>query len=74
MGIIGGVFNIIKLIYDEGEKEWLDESKYRENLNELYLQLESGEIDEDTYESAERAILDQLKVVREYKKEHGYTE
>jgi hypothetical protein len=74
MGIIQGVFNIFKLIYEEGEKEWLNESGYRESLNELYVRLENGEITEEDYEAAERALLDRLKTVREYKKEHGYTE
>jgi hypothetical protein len=74
MGIIQGVFNIFKLIYEEGEKEWLNESGYRESLNELYVRLENGEITEEDYEAAERALLDRLKIVREYKKEHGYTE
>jgi hypothetical protein len=73
MGILNGVIGIFKMLYEEGEKEWLDESKYRESLNELYVKVESGEITDEEYEEAERAILDHLRVVQEYKKEHDYT-
>lgn len=62
------------MIYDEGEKEWLDETKYREALNELYISLENGEISEEECEESEAQILEQLKKIREYKKEHDYVE
>lgn len=74
MLLFDGLYGIFKLIYDEGEKEWLDEEKYKEALNELYVSLESSEITEAAYEEAEAKILEQLKTVRNYKKEHGYTE
>ncbi|OGO93632.1 MAG: hypothetical protein A2Y17_00805 [Clostridiales bacterium GWF2_38_85] len=73
MGILNGVLKIFQLIYEEGEKEWLDETKYKEALNELYIKLESGRISEDEYEKNEEKILEQLRTVRKYKKEHGYT-
>jgi hypothetical protein len=71
--MLNWIFNIFKLIYEEGEKEWLDETKYKEALQELYYQLEVNDITEEEYENAESEILDQLAEVRKYKKEHGYS-
>ncbi len=48
----------------------LDESKYKEMLNELYEKLDNGEIDEETYEKVEGELLNILKEIREYKKEN----
>jgi hypothetical protein len=71
--LLDGIYNIIKLIYEEGEKEWLDETKYFDALSELCMSLEKNEITEAEYEETEVKILEQLKTVRNYKKEHGYT-
>jgi len=70
MGIIKQVMNVFEVIYDEAEKEWLDETKYREMLNELYTKLEDGEIEEEEYENLEQEILDKLREIREYKREN----
>lgn len=70
MGLINAVINIFQVIYEEGEKEWLDESKYKEMLNELYEKLESGEIDDEEYEEFEQQILYKLKAIRTYKREN----
>ncbi|MPM42500.1 hypothetical protein SDC9_89165 [bioreactor metagenome] len=72
MGLISGLSDLFRIIYEEGEKEWMDETQYLEALNELYFELEKGYISEEEYEEKEDAILDQLKTVRDYKKEHGY--
>lgn len=72
MGLLGHIYDLFELIYQEGEKEWLDETKYKEALNELNLQLEAGEITEEAFEQAEEEILEHLKEIRNYKKEHGY--
>ena len=69
--MLNWIFNIFKLIYEEGEKEWLDETKFKDAIMELYYKLEAGDITEEAYEEAESAILDQLAEVRKYKKEHG---
>lgn len=71
MGLIKQVMNVFEVIYDEAEKEWLDETKYREMLNELYVKLEDGEIEEEEYEELEQQILDKLREIRDYKREHG---
>jgi hypothetical protein len=74
MGILRAVEEIFKIIIDEGEKEWLDETKYKEALNELYVKVEAGEITEDECDNQEMEILKLLKEVRTYKKEHGYVD
>ena len=70
MGLFHAVMNVFELIYDEGLKEWLDETKYMEALDELYNDLEQGKISEEEYEASEAIILEQLKEVRNYKKEN----
>ena len=74
MGLIKSVVNIFEIIIDEAEKEWLDEGKYKEMLNELYEKLESGEIEEVEYEETEQEILDRLRFIRNYKREHAIEE
>jgi hypothetical protein len=74
MGLINRAIDIIKIIYEEGEKEWLDEDKYKEKLSELYVQLENGEIDEGEYEELEEQILERLRMIREYKKNQAMFE
>lgn len=73
-GLLDWVIKLFDIIYQEGEREWLNEANYKEALNELYIKLESGEISEDEYELAEEIIIERLKEVREYKREHGYME
>lgn len=72
MGFLQSIVKVFKLIYEEGEKEWMDETKYREQLNNLNIQLENEEITEEEFEEAESIIIEHLKQIREYKKEHGY--
>lgn len=74
MGLFGSIYDLFKLIYEEGEKEWLDENRYIEALNELSAKLEDQKISEEEYEEAEAGIIEQLNQIRKYKKEHGYTE
>ncbi len=71
MGLIGGIQKVFELIYEEGLKEWLDETKYLEAMEELYRQVEKGKMTEEEYEEQEEKILEQLKEVRKYKKENG---
>lgn len=71
MWLIKQLINIFELIYKEGEREWLDETKYTDALNELYESLQNGELNEEEYDLEEEKILEQLRKVREYKKEHS---
>ena len=74
MGLFRGVMKIFELIYEEGEKEWLNEEKYKDELKELYMIFEQGKISEEAYEAQEEQLLKQLKTIRQYKIEHGYTD
>ncbi|MCY6354428.1 gas vesicle protein GvpG [Clostridium sp. ZS2-4] len=71
MKILDGVYKVIEVIYDEAEKEWLDEEKYKHILSDLYEKLENDEISEEEYEEQENDILERLKEIREYKKENN---
>lgn len=70
MWFFNRIIDVFDVIYREGEKEMLDESKYKEMLNELYEKLDSGEIDEETYEKMEGELLNILREIREYKREN----
>lgn len=70
MWILNRVMDIVQIIQDEAEKEWLDESMYRDMLSELYVQLESGEIEEAEYEAIEEKILEKMREIKKYKQEH----
>jgi len=70
VGLIKQVIQICQIIYREAEKEWLDEDKYMEALNELYEKFQQGIITEEEYDEEEELILEQLRVIRQYKKEH----
>ena len=74
MGLLKGVVKIIEIIYSEAEKEFLDETPYRQALDDLYVQLENGEITEEEYEIEEAEIVEALKEIRQYKKEHEIVE
>ena len=72
MGIIlKNVVKVFEVIYDEAEKEWLSEDKYKDMLGELYVKLDDGEIEEEEYDKIEQEILDKLRQIREYKFENG---
>lgn len=70
MWFFNRIIDVFEVIYKEGEKEMLDEGKYKEMLNELYVKLDNGEIDEETYEKIEGELLNVLKEIREYKREN----
>ena len=65
--IIKQVVKVFEVIYEEAEKEWLSEDKYKDMLSELYIKLDDGEIEEEEYDIIEQQILDKLRQIREYK-------
>lgn len=71
MGFFGSIEKVFEMIYEEGLKEWLDERKYLEAMEELYHEVEKGRMTEEEYEEKEEKILEQLREVRKYKKENG---
>lgn len=70
MALIKGIMKIFQIIYDEAEREMLDETPYMEALEELYSKLEEAEITEEEYEKEEEEILEHLREIKRYKKEH----
>jgi uncharacterized membrane protein len=74
MGLIKGIVGIFQLIYNEAEKEMLDETPWLQALDELNERLEKGEMTEEQYELEEEEILEQLREIRRYKKENEIEE
>lgn len=54
-------------IKDAAEAEMLDESKVRESLLSMQMQLEMGEITEGEYQIKETELMDKLEDIRKYK-------
>ncbi len=68
MFFLKSLIDVFKIIYEEGEKEYIDETPFIEMLNELFYKLDRGDITEAIYEKEERKILKKLREIREYKK------
>lgn len=58
-------------IKDAAEAEMLDESKVRESLLSLQMQLEMGGITEGEYQIKETELMDRLEDIRRYKEKNG---
>lgn len=78
MNVTGFMFKnlirVFEIIYEEAEKEYTDETPYKERLGELYYMLEKGEISEEEYEREEEEILNKLKEIRDYIRERDFEE
>jgi uncharacterized membrane protein len=74
MGLIKGIIGIFQLIYNEAEKEMLDETPWIQALDELNEKLDKGEITEEQYEIEEEEILQNLREIKRYKKENEIEE
>lgn len=57
-----GVLWLAAKVQDAAEAEWSDPAEIRRTLGDLERALDKGEIDEETFETAEAALLDRLKV------------
>ena len=68
LGPIDGVLWIARTIEEQANAERWDESKVTGALAELELDLDLGKIDLEEYEAREAALLEQLKEIREAKK------
>jgi hypothetical protein len=63
---ITGINWIFKKIHELAEEELSGEAdRIRENLTELYMQLETGEITEEEFEKEEAVLLDRLDALDE---------
>ncbi len=75
---VKGINWIFKQIHEIAEEELEGEAdRIRENLTELYMMLETGQISEEEFEQQEKELLDRLDSLQEEDDmigESGYTE
>ena len=63
---VKGINWIFKKIHELAEEELSGEAdRIRDNLTELYMQLETGEITEEEFEEQEAVLLDRLDALDE---------
>ena len=60
---------IAEKILEQVEKELMNEDEVRQELRELYEQLESGRITEREFEKREEDLVKRLEEIEEYKKD-----
>lgn len=59
-----GVKFVAESVYDAAQEEIENERQaLRDEINDLYMQLETGEISEETFEQREEEILDRLEAL-----------
>lgn len=63
-----GVVWLAEKIYEQAEKELVDEEGVKHRLTELYMLLETGQISEEEFEQQEEELVDRLETIEEYKK------
>lgn len=64
-GPTDGLLAILNTIREEADKERLNPDTLRRQLAALQEMLESGDIDEDTYDALEEEILDYLEYLHD---------
>jgi hypothetical protein len=64
-GPLRGLLWLAEQLRDQAERELFDPDRIRQQLTELELQLDLGQISEEEYEAAETALLEQLRHLRE---------
>ena len=60
---------VAEKILEQAEKELMNEDEVRQELRELYEQLESGRITEREFEKREEDLVKRLEEIEEYKKD-----
>jgi hypothetical protein len=59
-----GIKFVAEAVHDAAREEIENERQaLRDEINDLYMQLETGEISEDTFEAREEEILDRLEAL-----------
>lgn len=64
-----GVKWLAEKVKDAAEQEITDESKVQEELLEVQMRFEMGEITEEEYEKKEKELMERLEAIRKYKEE-----
>lgn len=62
-----GFLFIAKKIHETAMEEYMDEEGTRQELKELYMQLEKDEISEEEFEEREEELVDWLEQIEAYK-------
>lgn len=63
-----GVMFIAEKIKEQAEGEFLNEEGVRQELRELYLQLEKGQIGEAEFSRREEQLIERLEAIEEYRR------
>jgi hypothetical protein len=66
---VAGVRWVLGQVQTAAEAELTDDSSVKEELLELQLQLELGEIDEETFTEREAILFARLREIRAYRKQ-----
>ena len=66
-GPVAGIRWTLGQVQNVAERELTDDTKIKNDLMELQLRLELGEIDEVEYAKAEAVLMQQLREVREWR-------
>ena len=69
LGPIRGVHWLAKKVAEAAEGELLDEDRVRNELLELQMRLDIGDITEEEYDEQEKVLVEQLNAIREAKAE-----
>lgn len=67
-----GLKSIVKLIdtiYEHVKKEYYDENKVNQELLQMRLKYEMGEISFEEFTNAEKNLMERIIAIREYKKQ-----
>lgn len=64
-GPLRGLLWLAEQLRDQAERELFNPDRIRQQLTELELQLDLGQISEEEYEAAETALLEQLRHLHE---------
>ncbi len=70
-GPVAGIRWTLGQVQGVAERELTDDTKIKNDLMELQLRLELGEIDEAEYAKAEAVLMQQLRDVREWRERLG---
>ncbi|MBM7623257.1 gas vesicle protein GvpG [Sporohalobacter salinus] len=65
---INSIIKVIKIVYDQAKEEYLNEDKVREQLLNLNLKYERGDINQEEYRAQEKKLMQRIKDIREYKR------
>lgn len=60
---------ISKKLSESAEKEMTDDSRIHEDLLELQMRYEMGEVNDEEYEKQETRLMEKLEEIRKYREE-----